>query len=414
MADFDRYDNEGGGNGFVMGLITGTVLGAGLGMLLAPKAGSELRGAIGEQARTLGNKASEQYRRASDSRYVGEKGREFVNQAREAVSRGAEEARDYASGTTGSSTGPTGSTWSGTAGTGSSCGSDRGTSGSGGNFRPVVVKERSVRLQADFAGPAKAGLYALSVIIPRRDAGADRAAPAGGLRLSGVAAWRGVVELVNSNDLTHAASIAYYALLSFFPFLLLVFSLLGSITDNQEDRIAVLTFVFRYFPTKLDFVTGQLDAMNRTSVQLGVAGALALLWASLGVFGAITSAVNEAWGVERQRSFWKHRMVSFLMLVAGGGVMIVALLLVGAVEVAQASSFGIMFARFQWLAVLQTLTLDYLATLLLIVAIGLVYYFIPNAKTLPRCLGRSGAHRGSLAPGVRRVRLVSRGTRASR
>ena len=196
-----------------------------------------------------------------------------------------------------------------------------------------------------------------------------------------MAAWRGVVELVNSNDLTHAASIAYYALLSFFPFLLLVFSLLGSITDNEEDRIAVLTFVFRYFPTKLDFVTGQLDAMNRTSVQLGVAGALALLWASLGVFGAITSAVNEAWGVERQRSFWKHRMVSFLMLVAGGGVMIVALLLVGAVEVAQGSSFGIMLARFHWLSVLQTLTLDYLATLLLIVAIGLVYYFIPNAKT---------------------------------
>jgi membrane protein len=196
-----------------------------------------------------------------------------------------------------------------------------------------------------------------------------------------VAAWRGVVELVNSNDLTHAASIAYYALLSFFPFLLLVFSLLGSITDNQEDRIAVLTFVFRYFPTQLDFVGQQLEAMNRTSVQLGVAGALALLWASLGVFGAITSAVNEAWGVERQRSFWKHRMVSFLMLVAGGGVMIVALLLVGAVEVAQGSGFGIMLARFEWLAVLRTLTLDYLATLLLIVAIGLVFYFIPNAKT---------------------------------
>ncbi len=56
------------------------------------------------------------------------------------------------------------------------------------------------------------------------------------LRFSGVAAWRGVVELINSNDLTHAASIAYYALLSFFPFLLLVLSLLGSITDNENDR----------------------------------------------------------------------------------------------------------------------------------------------------------------------------------
>ena len=68
MADsYDRYENEGNGGGFMMGLLTGTVLGAGLGMLLAPKAGSELRGAIGEQARNLANTASDQYRRASES-----------------------------------------------------------------------------------------------------------------------------------------------------------------------------------------------------------------------------------------------------------------------------------------------------------------------------------------------------------
>jgi membrane protein len=201
------------------------------------------------------------------------------------------------------------------------------------------------------------------------------------LRLAGIAAWRALVELVNSNDLTHSASIAYYALLSLFPFLLLVFSLLGSITEDDNDRIAVLTFVFRYFPTKLDFANNQLLALSETSVRLGVAGGLALIWASLGVFGAITSAVNEAWGVERQRSFWKHRMVSFLMLVAAGLVMIVALLLVSAVEVAQASAFGVMLGRFHWLAVLRTLTFDYLATVLLTLGVGLVYYFIPNAKT---------------------------------
>ena len=99
MADYDRYDNnEGGSGGFMMGLLTGTVLGAGLGMLLAPKAGAELRGTLGEQARTIGNKASEQYRRASDSAgQWAEKGREFVDRARDAVSRGAEEARGYAS-----------------------------------------------------------------------------------------------------------------------------------------------------------------------------------------------------------------------------------------------------------------------------------------------------------------------------
>ena len=189
------------------------------------------------------------------------------------------------------------------------------------------------------------------------------------------------MRLVNSSDLTHAAAIAYYALLSLFPFLLLVISMLGSITADEADRLTVLTFVFRYFPTQFDFVNTQLDAFRQTRVQLGVAGGLALIWASLGVFGAVTSAVNDAWGVEKQRSFLKHRMVSFLMLVAGGGVMIVGLLLVGAVQVAQASWFGVMLTRFRWLQALQTLTFTYSATIVLILAVGLVYYFIPNAKT---------------------------------
>ncbi len=98
MADSDnRYENAGGGGGFMLGLLTGTVLGAGLGMLLAPKAGNELRGAIGEQARSIGNIANEQYKKASENANGwAERGREFVDKARDAVVRGAEEARSYA------------------------------------------------------------------------------------------------------------------------------------------------------------------------------------------------------------------------------------------------------------------------------------------------------------------------------
>ena len=199
--------------------------------------------------------------------------------------------------------------------------------------------------------------------------------------MSGLAAWSGFVRLVSGNDLTHAAAISYYALLSLFPFLLLVISMLGSITADDGDRLAVLEFVFRYFPTRLDFVTTQLDAFRQARLQVGVAGGLALIWASLGVFGAITSAVNQAWGVEKQRSFFKHRLVSFLMLMTGGAAMIVALLLVSAVEVAEASWFGEMLARFRWMRALQSLTFASSATIILVLAVGLLYYFIPNAKT---------------------------------
>ena len=157
------------------------------------------------------------------------------------------------------------------------------------------------------------------------------------LRLWGQAAWRALIGLVNSNDLTHAASIAYYALLSLFPFLLLLLSILGFVTADEDDRVAVLGFVFRYFPTRLDFMTDQLDAFRADSIRIGVAGGLGLVWASLGFFGAVTSAVNEAWGVEKQRSFWKHRLVSFLMLVAAAVAMVVALSLVSFIQVAETS-----------------------------------------------------------------------------
>src|SRR5436190_6310378 len=129
MADsFDRYDNEGGGGGFMMGLLTGTVLGAGLGMLLAPKAGSELRGALGEQARNWSNAASEQVKRASEAAGTwADRGREVMDKARDAGSRGVDEARNYGTGTTGS-----GTTGSGT--TGSSYGGNTGSNyGSGGS-----------------------------------------------------------------------------------------------------------------------------------------------------------------------------------------------------------------------------------------------------------------------------------------
>ena len=201
------------------------------------------------------------------------------------------------------------------------------------------------------------------------------------LRLSGLAAWRALVRLLNGNDLTHAAAISYYALLSLFPFLLLIISILGLITADEADRLAVLDFVFRYFPTRLDFVTAQLDAFRETRLQVGVVGGVALIWASLGVFGALTTAVNEAWGAETPRSFLKHRLVSFLMLAAGGGVMVAAVLLVSGAQMAEMSWFGAVLARFQWLRALETLTVRYAATILLILAVGPLFYFVPNVKT---------------------------------
>jgi len=160
MADgYDRFDNEGGGGGsFVMGLLTGTVLGAGLGMLFAPKSGSELRNQISEQAGNLANSASDGYRKASEAASDGyrkasetagewaDRGREVYDKTRDAVTRGAEEAQRYvrdtannvSGGTSAPSTASAGGSSSGsTYGSGSSYGSPSGDSMRGSSTEPT-------------------------------------------------------------------------------------------------------------------------------------------------------------------------------------------------------------------------------------------------------------------------------------
>jgi gas vesicle protein len=81
--EYDRLEREEGGGSFLMGLLAGTVLGAGLGMLFAPKAGSELRNQLSEQAGRLRTTANETYHQASGKvSQIVDRGREAYDRAR--------------------------------------------------------------------------------------------------------------------------------------------------------------------------------------------------------------------------------------------------------------------------------------------------------------------------------------------
>lgn len=200
------------------------------------------------------------------------------------------------------------------------------------------------------------------------------------VRLTALAIWRGVVGTYNSDDLTFAASIAYYSLLSLFPFFLLLFSLIAGVTNTETDREAVLGFVLRYFPRQFDFVTSQLKSMQEARVQLGIAGSILMVWAAMGVFGAITSAVNHAWGVDKQPSYFKHKMISFVMLVMASLLLMAALALVSAVNVVEAWWFQAVVERYAALRALQGFAVKWASTFAFIFVVGLIFYFVPNAK----------------------------------
>jgi gas vesicle protein len=85
--EYDRFEREEGGGSFLMGLLAGTVLGAGLGMLFAPKAGAELRSQLGDQAGRLREAADQGYQQASDKvSQIVDRGREAYERARSSVS----------------------------------------------------------------------------------------------------------------------------------------------------------------------------------------------------------------------------------------------------------------------------------------------------------------------------------------
>jgi gas vesicle protein len=86
--EYDRVEREDGGGSFLMGLLAGTVLGAGLGMLFAPKAGAEVRKQLSEQANRLRSTANDTYNQASEKvSQASEKVSQMVDRGREAYDR---------------------------------------------------------------------------------------------------------------------------------------------------------------------------------------------------------------------------------------------------------------------------------------------------------------------------------------
>jgi gas vesicle protein len=110
--EYDRYEREEGSGTFLMGLLAGTVLGAGLGMLFAPRTGSEMRHQLSEQAGRLRSTANDTYHQATEKvSHMMDRGREAYDRARSSMGSNTTIGTTEDFGTTGDlgSTGTTGS-----------------------------------------------------------------------------------------------------------------------------------------------------------------------------------------------------------------------------------------------------------------------------------------------------------------
>lgn len=189
-------------------------------------------------------------------------------------------------------------------------------------------------------------------------------------------------EITRDDVFGKAAQLAYYFLLALFPLLIFLTSAIGLLVGSGTGLRHAL---FKYLSQVMPSSAFQLidSAMSEISKASGAGklslGLLAALWAASNGMGAITDALNAAYGVEESRPWWKQRSISVGLTVALSVLIISALLLVlGGSKIADhlagSYGFGSVFTL-TWKIVQWPIVLAFM-----LLAFALIYYFAPDLR----------------------------------
>ena len=179
-----------------------------------------------------------------------------------------------------------------------------------------------------------------------------------------------------------AAALTYFAVLSLFPALLALVSLLGVFGQAEQTTGALLDIVRRIAPGEaVEFIRRPVeDLANSPSAGLTlVFGLAAALWSASGYVGAFGRAMNRVYEIDEGRPFVKLR--GTMLAVTAGTLVLVAmvaamLVLSGPVAEAVGSAVGLSSA---FLAVWSFLKWPVMMVLAAAI-IAVLYYATPNVK----------------------------------
>lgn len=179
-----------------------------------------------------------------------------------------------------------------------------------------------------------------------------------------------------------AAALTYYAVLSLFPALLVMVSLLGVFGQGRRTTDAVLGVVDDVAPgSTVDTVRPVITQLVE-SPTAGVALALGLLgalWSASGYVGAFGRAMNRIYEIGEGRPFWKLRPLQ-LGLTLGGLVLAAAAAFMLAVSGPIAKAVGDAVGAGDLAMTLWSVLRWPVILLFVIVAVATLYYATPNVQ----------------------------------
>jgi YihY family inner membrane protein len=112
---------------------------------------------------------------------------------------------------------------------------------------------------------------------------------------------------------TFAFSVAANAILSFFPFVVLLMTLIRRVFRSPGMYEVVLQMLRDYIPAGQDFVIRNLNAMASARHPTQIASLVILLVTSSGIFLPLEVALNRIWGFQENRSYLGNQLISLAL-----------------------------------------------------------------------------------------------------
>ncbi len=120
-----------------------------------------------------------------------------------------------------------------------------------------------------------------------------------------------------------AAGMAYYALFSLFPLLLVLVSAGSLVLEGEAAYRQAIALVGEAIPVSTQLIERNIQQVLDVRGAVGLVGLAGTLWSATGFFSALARNVNRAWQEAEKRSFLEQRLVALGMV----GVLVLLLAL---------------------------------------------------------------------------------------
>jgi membrane protein len=176
----------------------------------------------------------------------------------------------------------------------------------------------------------------------------------------------------------YAFSMAANMLLSFFPFLIVIVSLCRYVLGWQAAEDMIFLALRDYFPDPLgEFIRRNLRVTVASRGPFQFVSLALLMFTANGVFEPLEVALNRAWGIPRNRSYFRNQLISLALIFACGAMALMSIMLTSFNQQLWTDLLG-SGARLTTHAVLTAFKMAVVPASMLL--LFLVYWVLPNGK----------------------------------